>query len=172
MSGIAEETLARAAKIELLVLDVDGVLTDGRLWFGAEGEMMKAIDVRDGHGLVMLRECGLRFAVLSGRPQPLLKKRFEELRVTKVVERCYRKTEVIAEMASEFELELEQVAFIGDDINDRGALASVGLSCAPADAVEEIQEAVHHLCSAPGGRGAVREVCELILKAKGKWPPW
>ncbi|MDF1561576.1 MAG: HAD hydrolase family protein [Deltaproteobacteria bacterium] len=172
MSELSPEVRERAAKIELLVLDVDGVFTDGRLWYGPEGEALKAMDVRDGHGLVMLRECGLKLAVLSGRPQPLLKRRFEELRFTKVVERCIRKTEAIAEMAGELGLELTQVAFIGDDLNDRGALESVGLSCAPADAAPEIRALVHHVCAASGGRGAVREVCEVILKARGQWPPW
>ena len=170
--GLDEALRAKAAKIALLVLDVDGVLTDGRLWYGAEGEMMKALDVRDGHGLVMLRECGIDRAVLSGRPQPLLARRFAELKISSIDERCIRKTARIAELAAERGLDLSEVAFIGDDLNDRGALESVGLSFAPADAAPEIRAIVDHLCAAPGGRGAVREACEVILKARGRWPPW
>jgi len=174
-SGAAEPSASltqRASKISLLVLDVDGVLTDGRLYYGAEGEALKVVDVRDGHGLVMLREHKVPFAILSGRPQPLLHRRFEELGCVKVIERCYRKSEVIAELAEERGLTLDALAFIGDDLNDLGALSKVGLSAAPADAVPEVREAVDFLCQAKGGQGAVRELCELLLKSQGKWPPW
>lgn len=163
--------LDRAREIRLLVLDVDGVFTDGRLWYGAQGEMMKAMDVRDGHGLVMLRHAGIQLAVLSGRPQMLLRRRFEELGFGHIEERCRAKAPAIAAMATDLGVSLEQTAFMGDDVNDIPALETVGLSACPADAAPEVHRVVDHVCARPGGRGAVREVCELILGARGEWPP-
>ena len=160
----------RAAAVELLVLDVDGVLTDGRLWYGREGEAMKAIDTRDGHGLVLLRHAGIRFATLSGRPQTLLHRRFEELGFTRVAERVIHKRPGMEALAAELEVPLERVAYLGDDVNDLEALEIVGLSACPADAVAEVRARVDLVLSQPGGRGAVREVAELLLKARGAWP--
>lgn len=158
-----------AERAELLVLDVDGVITDGRLWYGEGGEAMKAIDTRDGHGLVLLRQAGIRYAVLSGRPQPLLHRRFEELGFAKVKERVIHKRRGITELAAELEVPLDRVAYLGDDVNDLEALEVVGLSCCPADAVPEVRDRVALVCAHDGGRGAVREVAELLLKARGAW---
>ncbi len=160
----------RAATIALLVLDVDGVLTDGRLWYGREGEAMKAIDTRDGHGLVLLRHAGVRFATLSGRPQTLLHRRFEELGFTEVRERVIHKRQGMIDLAASLEVPLDQVAYLGDDVNDLEALEIVGLSACPADAADEVRARVDLVCAHGGGRGAVREVAELLLKARGAWP--
>lgn len=170
LPGVDPDLVERASKVRLLVLDVDGVITDGRMWYGEGGEMMKAIDTRDGHGIVMIRHNDIEFAVLSGRPQKLLRKRFEELGFEHIVERCLDKVATIRSLTDELGISLEQTAFVGDDVNDIGALELVGLAAVPADAHEDAKAVARYVCDKRGGRGAVREVCELLLKARGRWP--
>ena len=160
------ELTARAAKVRLLLLDVDGVLTDGRLYYTAEGEAMKAFDVKDGHGIVLLRD-HLELGVISGRPG-LARKRLEELRFKHFVFSQRDKLEGYAELAH-LGIPDEEVAYMGDDVNDLGLLRKVGLSACPADAHPSVRATVHLVTQAPGGRGAVRELVELILRAKGLW---
>ena len=160
------ELTARAAKLRLLLLDVDGVLTDGRLYYTAEGEAMKAFDVKDGHGIVLLRD-HLELGVISGRPG-LARKRLEELRFKHFVFSQRDKLEGYAELAH-LGIPDEEVAYMGDDVNDLGLLRKVGLSACPADAHPSVRATVHLVTQAPGGRGAVRELVELILRAKGLW---
>jgi len=162
-----KDLLARAAKIRLLLLDVDGVLTDGRLYYGAEGEVMKAFDVKDGHGIVLLRE-HVELGVISGRPG-LARKRLEELRFKHLVFAQRDKLAGYAEL-SHLGIPDGEVAYMGDDVNDLGLLARVGLSACPADALPEVRAAVHFVAASPGGRGAVRELCDLIRRAKGLLP--
>jgi 3-deoxy-D-manno-octulosonate 8-phosphate phosphatase (KDO 8-P phosphatase) len=157
---------ARAQKIRLLLLDVDGVLTDGRLYYTAEGEAMKAFDVKDGHGIVLLRD-HVELGVISGRPG-LARKRLEELRFKHFVFSQRDKVQGYAELAH-LGIPDEEVAYMGDDVNDLGLLRRVGLSACPADAHPSVRAAVHLVAQAPGGRGAVRELVELILRAKGLW---
>ena len=160
------ELTARAAKLRLLLLDVDGVLTDGRLYYTAEGEAMKAFDVKDGHGIVLLRD-HLELGVISGRPG-LARKRLEELRFKHFIFSQRDKLEGYAELAH-LGIPDEEVAYMGDDVNDLGLLRKVGLSACPADAHPSVRATVHLVTQAPGGRGAVRELVELILRAKGLW---
>lgn len=162
--------IERAASVALLVLDVDGVLTDGRLYYGRGGEMMKALDTRDGHGLVMLRHTGIPTAILSGRPQKLLAERFAELRITHVEECAFAKGEMIEEIALKAGVALHDVAYVGDDVNDIAAMEKAGLSCCPSDAAPETRAVAMYVTTRNGGQGAVREVCELILKSKDRWP--
>jgi 3-deoxy-D-manno-octulosonate 8-phosphate phosphatase (KDO 8-P phosphatase) len=159
------ELLARAARIKLVLLDVDGVLTDGRLYYGAEGELMKAFDVKDGHGIVRLRD-SVDFGVISGRPGLATRARLEELRFKHLV---FGQLDKLAGYASLGRLGLAdaEVAYMGDDVNDLPLLARVGLAAAPSDARPEVLRAVHLVTGAPGGRGAVRELCDLILEARG-----
>jgi 3-deoxy-D-manno-octulosonate 8-phosphate phosphatase (KDO 8-P phosphatase) len=160
------DLLARAARVQLLLLDVDGVLTDGRMYYGAEGEVMKAFDVKDGHGIVLLRD-HVQLGVISGRPG-LSRKRLEELRFRHLV---FSQRDKLVGYAGLQHLGIpdSDVAYMGDDVNDLGLLARVGLSACPSDAHTSVRAAVHLVTSAPGGRGAVRELCELILRAKGLW---
>jgi 3-deoxy-D-manno-octulosonate 8-phosphate phosphatase (KDO 8-P phosphatase) len=160
--------LARARRVRLLLLDVDGVMTDGRLHYGPEGEVMKAFDVKDGHGLVLLRD-HVELGVISGRPG-LSRRRLEELRVKHMVFAQRDKLAGYAELAH-LGFADDEVAYMGDDVNDLGLLRKVGLSAAPADARPEVLGTVHWVAPSPGGRGAVRELCELLLSAKGLWNP-
>ncbi len=160
------------AKIKLLVLDVDGTLTDGRLYYGAEGEAFKAFDVRDGHGLRLLRICAnVRLAVLTGRRADLIRVRCKELGIERIVEKSRAKGEAIAALCAEMGVSLEATCFMGDDVNDLPALARVGLAACPADAAPEVRAVCSFIARANGGRGAVRELCEAILRATVGWPP-
>jgi len=161
--------LARARQIRLVLLDVDGVLTDGRIWYGPQGEAMKAFDVKDGHGIVLLRD-HVDFGVISGRPGASAQKRLEELRFKHLVFGQRDKLEGYAALGH-LGLSDEEVAYMGDDVNDLPLLSRVGLSAAPADARAEVRRAVHLVTACAGGRGAVRELCELILEAKGLRTP-
>jgi 3-deoxy-D-manno-octulosonate 8-phosphate phosphatase (KDO 8-P phosphatase) len=157
--------VARAAKIRLLLLDVDGVLTDGRLYYGPEGEALKAFDVRDGHGIVMLRE-HVALGVVSGRPGKASEARLRELRFEHLVFGARDKLEGYARLAH-LAVPDEAVAYMGDDTNDVPLLAKVGLAACPADGRDEAKAVAHFVTRSGGGRGAVRELCDLILRAKG-----
>jgi 3-deoxy-D-manno-octulosonate 8-phosphate phosphatase (KDO 8-P phosphatase) len=162
------DLLARAARIRLLLLDVDGVLTDGRLWYGPEGEAVKAFDVRDGHGLVMLRD-HVELGVLSGRPAGPTASRLADLRIRHASFGNREKLPAYQELLARLGVADEEVAFMGDDVNDLPVLRRVGLSSCPADAAPEVLAEARLVARWRGGRGAVRELCELILRAKGLW---
>jgi 3-deoxy-D-manno-octulosonate 8-phosphate phosphatase (KDO 8-P phosphatase) len=163
------DLLARAARIRLVLLDVDGVLTDGRIWFGPEGEALKAFDVRDGHGIVRLRD-QVDFGVISGRPGRATRTRLEELGFKHLIFSQRDKLDGYATLAP-LGFADDEVAYMGDDVNDIPLLRRVGLSAAPADAFPEVLPEVHFVSRFPGGRGAVRELCELILSARGPAGP-
>ncbi len=165
MTDAEAELRARAARVRLVLLDVDGVLTDGRVWYGPEGEALKAFDIRDGHGVVMLRDHVI-FGVISGRPGQATRKRLEELRFQHMIFAQRDKLTAYATL-SHLGIADEEVAYMGDDVNDLPLLRRVGLSACPADARPEVREAVHLVARSPGGRGAVRELCDLVLTAKG-----
>jgi 3-deoxy-D-manno-octulosonate 8-phosphate phosphatase (KDO 8-P phosphatase) len=165
--GIAPDVLERARRVRLLLLDVDGVLTDGRMYYGPDGEELKAFDVKDGHGIVLLRD-HVELGVVSGRPG-LARRRLEELRFRHMVFAQRDKLAGYAELAH-LGIPDAEVAYMGDDVNDLGLLRRVGLSACPADALPEVRRAVHFVSSNPGGRGAVRELCDLIRAAKGLSP--
>ena len=160
-----------AAKIKLLALDVDGVLTDGSLNIGAEGELFKAFNARDGLGLSCLLRSGVRVAIITGRKSAIIHRRAEELGITELYEGIKDKRKILAELAEQGGLAREEIAYMGDDLNDLPALTYAGLACAPADAVPEVLAASDFISTKCGGRGAVREAeaAELILKAQGKW---
>ena len=166
---VPADLLARAARIRLVLLDVDGVLTDGRIWFGPEGEALKAFDVRDGHGIVRLRD-QIDFGVISGRPGRATRKRLEELGFKHLIFSQRDKLDGYATLAP-LGFTDQEVAYMGDDVNDIPLLRRVGLSAAPADAFPEVLPEVHFVSRFPGGRGAVRELCELILSARGPAGP-
>jgi 3-deoxy-D-manno-octulosonate 8-phosphate phosphatase (KDO 8-P phosphatase) len=160
--------VARAARLRLVLLDVDGVLTDGRLYYGEGGEVMKAFDAKDGHGIVMTR-AHVAFGVISGRPGQTSKARLGDLGFSHMAFGERDKLKAYERLRPP-DLEDGEVAYMGDDTNDLGLLARVGLSACPADAVPEVRAAVHFVARSPGGRGAVRELCDLILRAKGVAP--
>lgn len=159
----------RAQRIGALVFDVDGVLTDGGLWYGPSGEVMKRFDVKDGHALVMARLAGLPVALLTARTSSIVEVRARELQLARVYQGRREKGPAFDELCADLGLSPEAVAYMGDDVNDLPALSRAGLSACPADAAAEVRGAVHFVASSPGGRGAARELVELVLKATGRW---
>lgn len=173
MSAVRRKTPRRIAEIastiKLLILDVDGVLTDGGIILDGGENELKVFHVRDGHGLRMLKKAGVEVAIISGRNSKVVDRRAMELGITEVYQRSHKKISAYNELLSKFSVVDDEVAYIGDDVVDIPLLKRVGLPVAVADAVEEAKEAALLITNAPGGRGAVREICELILKANGKW---
>ena len=158
----------RAQVIRLLILDVDGVLTDGRLYFGPKGETLKVFHVRDGHGLKMAQRAGIEVAFVSGRRSDAAYHRAIELGISRFHEGVRDKVAVMEEIMAAMQIQPAEVAAVGDDVVDLPIMSRAGLAVAVADAVPEVVAAAHWVTSLPGGRGAVREVCDLLLKAQGK----
>ena len=157
----------RAARIRLVALDVDGVLTDGRLYYGPQGEALKVFDVRDGHGIRMLLAHGIEVAILSARASEIVAHRARELGVARVLQGRSDKAAAWAELLRDAAVPAECAAFIGDDLPDLPVLAQAGLAATVADARDEVRRAAHWVAAAPGGRGAVRALAEFILAAQG-----
>lgn len=159
----------RARSIEWILLDVDGVLTDGRLVYGAEGEQWKVFDVRDGLGMKLAQRAGLKVGILSGRVSAALERRAQGLELDALMMDREKKGEAFAEFLAAHGTAAERVAYMGDDLVDLPVLRRCGLAFAPADAVAEVRERAHRVLESRGGHGAVREMCELILRARGDW---
>jgi 3-deoxy-D-manno-octulosonate 8-phosphate phosphatase (KDO 8-P phosphatase) len=163
------DVTARARRVRLLVLDVDGVLTDGRMVLADDGREVKAFHTRDGIAFDLARRAGLRLALVTGERSTIAKARGEKLGVASIVLGARRKGEVVEALAAEHGLELTALAYVGDDLLDLPALQRVGLAVAVADAVAEVRAAAHVVTRARGGEGAVRECVELLLRAQGSW---
>jgi 3-deoxy-D-manno-octulosonate 8-phosphate phosphatase (KDO 8-P phosphatase) len=157
------------ATIRLLLLDVDGVLTDGRIVYGANGEEVKSFSVRDGLGLRLLMNHGIRVGIVTGRQSKALRQRCRDLKIEMVYDGTRDKGEVIARIIEETGIAAEEIAFVGDDLIDLPAMVRVGLPLAVSDAHEEVVRVATWTSSAPGGNGAVREICEKLLKNSGAW---
>ena len=164
-----EEVERRAARVQLLLLDCDGVLTDGRITPVAGGDELKSFYTHDGHGLVMLHRAGLRSGIISGRTSRLVEMRASDLGVSFVRQGALDKLEAFEGLMSEAGVEPDRAAFVGDDVVDIPLMRRCGLAVAVADATPDTRAAAHYVTRLPGGFGAVREVCELILKAQGRW---
>jgi 3-deoxy-D-manno-octulosonate 8-phosphate phosphatase (KDO 8-P phosphatase) len=163
-------TLAdRCAAIELLVLDVDGVLTDGQIIYAGADTEVKAFHVRDGLALAVWQGEGKRAAIISGRESPAVARRAAELGLAAVLQGTADKLAALRQVLTTTGIGLQQVAAIGDDLPDQPVLKKVGLAIAVADACTEVRQAAHYVTQMPGGRGAVREVIELILHCQGRW---
>jgi len=163
------DVAARAAKIELLVLDVDGVLTDGSIVYTAEGNEIKRFHVRDGSGLKFWHALGKRSAIISGRRSPAVERRAHELGIGPVYQGCVAKLPALEGLLREAGLRPEQVCAIGDDLPDLPVLTRSGLAVAVADACAEVRAAAHYTTRRPGGHGAVRDAIEWLLKLQGHW---
>ncbi len=156
-------------RVRAVILDVDGVLTDGRIGYGAGPDEIKFFDVKDGHGLKLLLRAGLKAGILSGRSSSANRRRAEELGLSFVYEGAKNKAEAFATLLREQELRAEECLYVGDDLIDLPVMRRCGVAVAVADAVAEVLEAASWVTRAHGGRGAVREVAEWILKGQNKW---
>jgi 3-deoxy-D-manno-octulosonate 8-phosphate phosphatase (KDO 8-P phosphatase) len=161
---------ARARRIRLLIVDVDGVLTDGRLVYGPDGEAEMLFHVHDGHGIKLAQESGLVVAIVSGRSSPMLVRRAAELELREVHLKVQDKGAVFADLLARHALAPEQVACMGDDLLDLPLLMRAGLALSVPNGVVEVRAAAHYVTGRAGGQGAVREAVEVILRAQGRWP--
>ena len=166
MTASVEE---RAARIKLLLMDCDGVLTDGRVWLFDDGEEQKGFHTRDGLGIELWHRAGLKSGIISGRKSSAVQRRAHGLGMSFVVQGVEEKVGAYLQTLAEAGVTNDEVAFIGDDLNDIPLILRSGLGVAVADAAPEARERAHYVTKVAGGYGAVREVIELILKAQGRW---
>ncbi len=155
--------------IQLLLLDVDGVMTDGGIIYDGSGLETKCFNVRDGHGIKMLQRYGIQVGIITGRTSKVVDIRAEELGIGLVYQGALKKLESYEDVKKKTGLADFQIAYMGDDIIDVPVLRRVGFSAVPGDGLPEVQAVAHYIASRGGGRGAVREVCDLILKGRGFW---
>ena len=162
------ELRERARAVRLAVFDVDGVLTDGTLYIGAQGEALKAFNILDGHGVKMLQRAGIATAIISGRSSEAVAWRARELAIAHVVQGCSDKVAAFEALTASLGVADHECAFVGDDLPDLPVMKRCGLAVAVANAVESVKRCAHYVTRMPGGRGAVREFCELVLEARGQ----
>jgi 3-deoxy-D-manno-octulosonate 8-phosphate phosphatase (KDO 8-P phosphatase) len=158
----------RAKKVRLMLFDVDGVLTDGRLWYGPEGEALKSFHVLDGHGIKMLMQAGTSVALLSGRSSPAVAARAAELGIQHVLQGIDDKKSAFEALAARLGVPAAETGFMGDEVVDLPVLRRCGFACAPAQAHELVRASAHYVTRAAGGGGAAREACEFVLRAQGR----
>lgn len=160
---------SRIVPVRLLLLDVDGVLSDGRIVYDAHGTELKSFDVKDGLGIKMLQRVGVEVGIITGRTSKVVTVRAKELGIDILYQGVADKSLPYDEILKSRGLRDHEVAYVGDDVVDLPILRRVGFAVATADAVDDIRPYVHYVTNRPGGRGAVREVCDLMLKARGDW---
>lgn len=159
----------KAQKIKLLILDVDGVLTDNRLYYGDQGEAYKTFHTRDGHGMVLLQKSGIEIGIITGRSSKIVSQRMADLKVKHVFQGVPDKLPTFLKLVKDLQLDFSEIAYIGDDILDLPILTRIGLAVTPADGDPEVKSRVDYISQYAGGQGCVREVCELILRSQNRW---
>ena len=174
--GTARKILTATARtkvlrgIRLIALDVDGVLTDGGMYYGESGEELKKFQTRDGMGIKLLQAEGIITAIVTMENTQMVKRRAKKLGIPEVHQGIRDKLSVLRDLVSKYDMTFGEVAYMGDDVNDLDALREVGFAGAPADCMDPVRQVVHYLCRRRGGEGAVREVADLILSARGAQP--
>jgi 3-deoxy-D-manno-octulosonate 8-phosphate phosphatase (KDO 8-P phosphatase) len=166
---ITDELRSRIARIKMVVMDVDGVLTDGRIILGNYGDELKFFDVQDGLGMVMMRRAGLKTIIVTSKKSRINQKRAKEVQVVKIFQKVSDKLKVVEKVARKHQISMDEVCFIGDDLIDLPVIRRAGFSVAVRNAVEDVKKHANLITENNGGRGAVRELADLILKTQGKW---
>jgi 3-deoxy-D-manno-octulosonate 8-phosphate phosphatase (KDO 8-P phosphatase) len=166
LKEVSKKALGRARTVRLMIFDVDGVLTDGTLLYGPAGEELKAFCAHDGHGLKMLAESGVACALLSGRRSAAVALRAKELGIAHVLQGIDDKLKAFEELLKDRNLKPAQAGYMGDELVDLPVLTRCGFACAPREAPQAVRARVDYVAAAPAGRGAAREVCELLMKAQ------
>ncbi|WIW71047.1 KdsC family phosphatase [Anaerosinus gibii] len=159
----------RATRIKMVIFDVDGVLTDGTIVVGTTGEFMKNFNCQDGLGISLLHKAGIKTAIITGRTSEIVKIRSQELNITEVYQGVANKLSAFHMLKEKYHLEDDTIAYVGDDLIDLPVMLQVGLACAVDNAAYEVKEVAHYVARKEGGKGAVREIVEMILKSQGKW---
>lgn len=166
---VQESLKERAKKIKLLLLDVDGVLTDGRIIYDSKGRDSKFFDVHDGLGVYLLSKADIKTVLITAKGSRTIKPRARDMRVAEVFSDISPKSAILGKLLKKYKASKDEVCFVGDDLVDLGLMKLVGLGVAVFNACPEIKQAASYITIRHGGRGAVREIAELILKAQGKW---
>ena len=166
---ISNEIVKMARRIKMLIVDIDGVMTDGRIVYSIYGDELKFFDVQDGFGISLLNRVGIKTVIITAKKSRIVKTRARDLKVAKAYAGFIDKLIPFNDILKRFKIPPEEICFIGDDLIDLPVLKRVGLAVSVPNAVEEVKAAVHHVTSKLGGRGAVREICDLILKSQDKW---
>ena len=169
MNSPANTAEQRAANIRLLALDVDGILTDGHIIYGNEGEELKAFNIKDGLGIKLLQKAGVPVAIITGRESAIVARRAGELGISHVIQGREDKRQALEELCRLCSVDITECAYMGDDLPDLGAIKACGLGMTAADASHTVAEAAHWQSQRRGGEGAVREACEFILHARNAW---
>lgn len=164
-----DDALSRAKKIKIVVFDVDGTLTDGKIYMGSAGELCKAFSCRDGMGVTLAHKAGLKTAIITGRTSEIVANRAKELKISAVWQGISDKRKAYQELKERFQVTDEEIAYAGDDLNDYPLLKIVGLPCVVGDAMPEVKEIARLEADSKGGDGAVREILEFIVEAQGLW---
>lgn len=164
--NMSARVFEKASKIKLLILDVDGVMTDGTVYYTNSGDEIKAFNIKDGLGIKLAQKAGIQVGIITGRSSEIVARRAAELSITPVIQGREDKEIALSEVAKQMQLDLNAIAYMGDDLPDMSAMQVVGLSLAPADSHREIQNICDWRSTKDGGRGAVREACDLLLEAK------
>lgn len=159
----------RIKKIRLLILDIDAVLTDGRIVYDGRGNELKFFDVQDGFGLVLLKRVGIDTIIITAKRSKAVSRRARDFKTKAIYQNCFDKLKVFKEILKKFKYQPEEICFMGDDLIDIPVLKRVGFAVSVPNAVSETKEIVHYITKRHGGRGAVREICDLIIKTQGKW---
>ena len=154
--------------LKLFATDVDGVLTDAGMYYGESGEELKKFNTRDGMGIKLLQAEGVIVAIITAEQTKIVARRAKKLGIAEVYQGAKDKVSILTQLSEKFTIPFEKMAYIGDDVNDLGALQAVGYAAAPADCVDQVRQVVHYICQKNGGEGAVREVIDMILAAKRK----
>lgn len=168
MVSAATDAPERAGRVRVMIFDVDGVLTDGRLWYGPQGEALKAFSVLDGHGMKMLMQSGVEVALLSGRSSPAVAARAAELGIRHALQGIGDKAAAFAGLLGALGLAADQAGFMGDELVDLPVLRRCAFACAPGGAHALVLQHAHYVAAAAAGAGAAREVCEYVMRAQGK----
>ena len=159
----------RAARIRLMIFDVDGILTDGSLHFGPEGEVIKTFNVLDGHGIKLLQQAGVATAIISARQSALVARRASDLGIQHLFQGVHDKRTAFEQLLAQTGIAAEEAGFVGDDVIDLPILLRVGFAASVPNGHAEVRSRVHYVTQASGGRGAARELCDFILRAQGKY---
>ncbi len=166
---IDQDVLDRARRIRLLILDIDGVMTDGRIIYSIYGDELKFFDVQDGFGITLMNRVGIKSVIITAKKSRIVKMRARDMKVARAYQGYMDKLKPFNHALRKFKVVPEEVCFIGDDLIDLPVLKRVGFAVAVSNAVEDVRQHAHYVTVNKGGRGAVREICDLILKAQDKW---
>lgn len=166
-----QEIIERAKRVKILILDIDGVMTDGRIIYSIYGDELKFFDVLDGFGIALLNRAGIKSVIITAKKSRIVKTRAKDLKVAGAYQGFTDKLIPFNKILKRFKISPEEICFIGDDLIDIPVLKRAGFAVAVPNAVDEVKALAHHITARMGGRGAVREICDFILKSQNKWDP-